>query len=188
MSGRTKIATTVVLSAIAIVCAGPALAQMDAPAKTPQQLVDTYDSLADTILAAKKTEWNLVHSILALTYRHAEGMLAAAKAKIGAGANAKAEIETLAALVSQLGNEGDSAIAGIRKRLLEGGHHHNAAGEAKGTYEEGYVIVTRAAKKAFLASAGRIGRLASSPDVAALDAEWKQVTQEFGKLHPHGSH
>ncbi len=36
-------------------------------------------------------------------------------------------------------NEGDNAIAGIRKRLVEGGHHHNAAGEEQGIFEEGYV-------------------------------------------------
>ena len=43
---------------------------------TPVQLVATYRSLADTILGAKKTEWNLVSSILAATYRHAEVTLA----------------------------------------------------------------------------------------------------------------
>jgi len=188
MSSATKFSIGVLLAAIVVGGAIPAWAQDHSPAKTPRQLVETYDSLADAILANKKAEWNLVHSILALTYRHAEGTLAAAKAKMAAGENAKAELEKLAALVSQLGNEGDSAVAGVRKRLLEGGHHHNAAGEAKGEYEEGFVIVTREAKKSFLASAGRIGRLASAQDPGALDAEWKNVAAEFKDLHPKGGH
>ena len=152
-------------------------------AETPAQMVEAYESLADTILAAHKTEWNLVHSILAMTYRHAEGTLAAAKAKMGSGAGARAEVEMLAALVSQLANEGDASVAAVRKRLVEGGHHHNAAGERQGLYDEGFVIVTRAAKKSMLDAAKKIGRLAGSSDTAALDAAWKQVAKEFEGLH-----
>ena len=48
---------------------------------TPAQMVETYDAIADTILAAKQAEWNLVHTILAMTYRHAEGAMEAAQAK-----------------------------------------------------------------------------------------------------------
>jgi len=188
MKSTVKLAILALLPVIAVIYAGPATAEDHAPARTPQQLVETYDSLADVILASKKTEWNLVHSILALTYRHAEGTLAAAKGKLAAGENAKADIEKLAALVAQLGNEGDAAVAGVRKRLLEGGHHHNAAGESQGVYEEGFVIVTREAKKSLLESAGRIGRLAAAPDPSLLDAEWKKVSKVFGGLHPKGAH
>jgi len=159
------------------------LARMPASASeagTPQQLVETYDSLADTILAAKKTEWNLVHSLLAMTYRHAEGTLAAAKGKLAAGQNAKPEIEKLAGLVTELASEGDARVAAVRKRLVEGGHHHNAVGEQQGIYDEGFVIVTRVAKKALLDAAGKVARAA---DAAALDAAWKTVESEFGKLH-----
>ena len=49
----------------------------------------------------------------------------------------------MAADVAQIGTEGDSAVAAVRKRLIEAGQHHNAAGEAQGVYDEGYVIVTR---------------------------------------------
>jgi hypothetical protein len=147
---------------------------------TPPQLVATYDSLADTILAAKKTEWNLVHSILAMSYKHAEGTLAAAKAKLAAKQNAKPELEKLAALVTEIANEGDARVAAVRKKLLDGGHHHNAAGEQQGIYDEGFVIVTRAAKKTLIDAAGKIAR---ATDAAALDAAWKSVEGEFGKLH-----
>ncbi len=151
-------------------------------AATPTELVATYDSLADTILASMKTEWNLVHSILAMTYNHAEVTLARARAQVQAGQDARVELEKVAALVAQLGNEGDAAVAGIRKRLIEGGHHHNATGEQQGLYDEGFVIVTRSAKKVFLGAASEIGKLAMSPDVNALDAQWQRVEIEFAAL------
>ncbi len=180
----TRIALCSCVLAAILAAAGPAVAQVE----TPRPLVDAYDSLADSILASKKTEWNLVHSILAMTYRHAEATLASATAKIQSGKDAGQEIENLAELVAQLGNEGDASVAAIRKRLLEGGHHHNAAGESAGTYEEGFVIVTRDAKKEFLAAAARIGKIAMSPDAKSLDAEWKTVAKQFGSLHPEGGH
>ena len=66
-------------------------------------------------------------------------------------------------------NEGDNQIGGIRKRLLEGGHHHNAEGEAKGIYEEGYVIVTKAAKKSCLDA---VAALQTAKDDAGRKAAW----------------
>lgn len=151
----------------------------DVGAATPSALVQTYDSLADAILAAKKTEWNLVHSILASTYMHAEGVMQAATRKLEAGQSARNEIETLAALVAQLGNEGDAAVAGIRKRLIEGGHHHHAGGEEKGVYDEGFVIVTREAKTVFLEAGKKIGQMSQTADAAGLRAEWSKVEKKF---------
>ncbi|NIM02051.1 MAG: hypothetical protein GTO30_13440 [Acidobacteria bacterium] len=176
---RKGLLTIVVL----VLSAGLAQAQMVDESATPQPLVDAYDSLADTILAAKKTEWNLVHSILGGTYSHAEGVAKRAMAKLGAGQDAAGDVETLAALVAQLGNEGDASIAAVRKRLLEGGHHHNAKGEEQGVYDEGFVIVTRASRKVLLDAAKRIGRLGGSATEATLQAEWDTVRAEFRKLH-----
>ena len=149
---------------------------------TPEQLVATYRSLADTILGAKKTEWNLVSSILAATYRHAEVTLAQARGQIQGKKDAKADLEKLATLVSQLGNEGDASVAAVRKKLVEGGHHHHAAEEQQGIYDEGYVIVTRAAKKVFLDAAGQIGKSAQAPNLATLDAEWLKVQKQYAAL------
>ncbi len=75
----------------------------------------------------------------------------------------------------QLATEGDNAVGAVRKRLLEGGHHHNAAGEAQGIYEEGYVVVTRAAKTELLESSRAIAAMAAAPKADALAAEWKKV-------------
>jgi len=174
-----------VLLAVAAVPAPIRAAAADTAA-TPEQIVATYGSLADTILAAKKTEWNLVHSILATTYGHAEAAMADARGKMKAGKDAKPALEKVAALISQMASEGDAAVAGVRKRLLEGGHHHNAAGEQQGIYDEGFVIVTRAAKKVFLDAAGKIGRLGQAPDLAALEAEWQKAAKQYAELTSKG--
>ena len=147
--------------AVAVSLASPAAAQ-SAPA-TPAEMVATYNTLADGLLALKGTESNLVKAILAATKAHGEVQLARATRAISANdaAGAKAAIEALAADVAQLGTEGDNSVAAVRKRLIEGGQHHNAAGEAQGIYEEGYVIVTRAAKAKFLESSRKIAGMAA---------------------------
>ena len=149
---------------------------------TPPELVATYERMADAILACDRAEEELVRSILAMTYRHGEAAVAKAKGKLQARQDAREEIEQIAALVSQIGNEGDASVAGIRKRLVEGGHHHNAEGERQGIYDEGFVVVTRAAKKAFLDSASRLGKMAQAADAAALEAEWGKVAAEYKAL------
>ena len=176
------------LSLIAVVMGTvlPAYAAGPDTSATPAPLVDTYKTLADAILAVKTTEANLVRSIMATTYGHAEAALSEARANLKANKPAKAELEKLASLVSQMGNEGDSAVAGVRKRLVEGGHHHNAQGEQQGVYDEGFVVVTRAAKKVFLDSAAAIGKLAAAPNSAALDAEWQKVSRQFSELMSKG--
>src|SRR5262245_66422907 len=94
-------------------------------AATPPEMVAAYDALADTILGANKAEDKLVRAILAATYGHAQAELARARAMLKAGdaAGARSAVENLAAAVGQIGTEGDNAVAGVRKRLLEGGQH-----------------------------------------------------------------
>lgn len=172
----------VVLCTCALLVAPALAAGQDA--ETPKSLVETYDALADTILGAKQAEWNLVHAILAGTYSHAEAVAAQAQAKLKAGESATAEIEKLAALVGQLANEGDASVAAIRKRLIDGGHHHHSdSGDESSAYDEGFVIVTRKAKKALLGAATRIAKLGKGATADALAAEWKTVSAEFEKLH-----
>jgi hypothetical protein len=171
------------VSILVLIAAGAPAIGAGHETATPAPLVATYESLADTILGAKQTEWNLVHSILATTYSHAEGLYKAAHGKLAGGEADPAQVEALAELVAQLGNEGDASVAAVRKRLLEGGHHHHAGGEQQGIYDEGFVIVTRSAKKALLDAATAIGKLARSTDAGALETEWNKVKAEFGKLH-----
>jgi hypothetical protein len=151
---------------------------------TPAEIVATYHSLADGILALKRTEENMCRSILAAASAHGHVQLARAQKAIASGdaKAAQAAVEGLAAAVAQMGTEGDNAVAAVRKRLLEGGHHHNAAGEAQGIFDEGFVIVTRAAKAKLLESSRALGQLARSPKADALEAEWKKVQAVFAEL------
>jgi hypothetical protein len=177
-------------AAILAITLAPAAAQGEkpqggtAPGGTPVEMVATYNSLADAILAVKKTEAGLVRSILSAGYAHAQVELGRARAAIKAN-DAKASqaaLENLAADVAGIASEGDAAVAAVRKRLLEGGHHHNADGEAQGIYDQGFVVVTRAAKTALLDASRAIGQLARAPKADALEAEWKKVQTTYAGL------
>lgn len=164
---------------------GPARAQGGPSAgTTPAEMVATYNTLADAILAVKKTEANLVHAFLGAAYAHARGQMEHARQaiKTNDAKGSQAALENLAAAVAQIGTEGDSAVGAVRKRLLEGGHHHNAEGETKGVYDEGYVVVTRAAKQAFLDSSKAFGAMAHAPKADALETEWKKVEATWASL------
>jgi hypothetical protein len=181
---RSGVQTLLVAAAavtIALLAPAPATAQV---AGTPAEMVDTYNTLADGILALKRTEENLVRSILAATLAHGQVSLGRAEAALGKGdaKAAKVAVEALASDVGQLATEGDNAVGAVRKRLLEGGHHHNAAGEAQGIYDEGYVMVTRAAKTKLLASSRALAAMAAAPDTGALNAEWKKVKEVMAEL------
>ncbi|HVO11317.1 MAG TPA: hypothetical protein VMX54_11305 [Vicinamibacteria bacterium] len=173
------LATVAALTLALLLSPLPAAAQaaQAPPTGTPKEMVATYNGLADGILALKKTEDSLVRSILAATLAHGQGQLARAQHAIQANdaKAAGAAVEALAADVGQLATEGDNAVGAVRKRLLEGGHHHNAAGEAQGLYEEGYVVVTRKAKAQLLESSRAIAGMAAAPKAEGLAAEWKKV-------------
>ncbi|MBI5434168.1 MAG: hypothetical protein HZA52_15145 [Planctomycetes bacterium] len=127
--------------------------------ETPKATADTYGSLADTILAVKRTEANFVRALL-------DGHHHAALSFHQRGNSERASAE-----MSLFANEGDNAIGGVRKRLLEGGHHHNADGESKGLYEAGYVVVTKKAKEQLLAASAAMR--AAKTD-AERSAAWTQ--------------
>jgi hypothetical protein len=179
------IVTGVVAAVLALVAAAPGRAQGGPSAgTTPPEMVATYNTLADAILAVKKTEANLVRSFLGAAYAHARGQMEHARQAIKSNdaKGSQAALENLAAAVAQIGTEGDSAVGAVRKRLLEGGHHHNADGEAKGIYDEGYVVVTRAAKQAFLDSSKSFAAQAHAPKADALETEWKKVETTWAGL------
>jgi hypothetical protein len=131
--------------------------------ETTRPAVQTYASIADTILSAKAAEKAIVMTIL-------DGHRHAAEGEMRRGA-----YEAVAANMALFANEGDNAVAGIRKRLLEGGHHHHADDEAKGIYEPGYVVVTKEAKAKCL-------ELSAAFRKATTDAERKKVWDEFADL------
>ena len=136
-------------------------------AETRKSFVETYTAVADTILGSKHAETGIVKSIL-------DGHYHAAKAALDGGKHDEAAAE-----MALFANEGDNRIGGIRKRLLEGGHHHNAEGEAKGIFEEGYVIVTKAAKKACLDA---VAAMQGASDDVARKAAWDAFDQAAAPL------
>ena len=151
---------------IGLLCLGAiaATSLLFAPAQqTPKPMAACYGSLADAILSLKQTEATYGRSLL-------DGHYHAAKAYMGRGDAASAAAE-----MALFANEGDNTIGGIRKRLLEGGHHHNAAGEAKGIFEPGFVIVTREAKRSGLAAASALRQ-------AKTEGERAQAWEEFDAL------
>jgi hypothetical protein len=170
------------LVASAAAAPAPAVAPVQSVAPTtPKEMVAAYGGLADTILSANKAERHLVLAIVAASYGHAQAEVAHAqqalkgKPKAADLAAARTAIDNVAAAVGQIATEGDNAVAAVRKRLLEGGHHANAEGEAQGMFEPGYVVVTKAAKKTFLESSQALAMMGRQPNAAALDLEWKKV-------------
>lgn len=129
--------------------------------ETPRPTVDTYSALADSILALKRTEANFVRSMLD-GHHHAAMSF-----------QQRGNSERAAAEMALFANEGDNAIAGVRKRLLEGGHHHHHNDDTdKGAYEAGFVIVTKKAKEQILAAS-------SAMRAAKTDAERSAAWAQF---------
>ena len=145
-----------VLAAAAVVLAAASFALGQ---ETARDMASTYDTLADVILGAKRTEKNLVRAIL--EQHRAAGALAAGS---GDAARAAAEMALFA-------NEGDNAVGGVRKRLLDGGHHHNAEGEAKGIFDAGFVVVDKVTRKACLDASMEMQKAA---DEGGRKAAWSK--------------
>lgn len=135
------------------------LAMLPFVQETPRPMADCYGALADAILAVKRTESNFVRSLLDGHYQNARA------------AHEHAQAERAAAEMALFASEGDNAIGGVRKRLLEGGHHHNADGESKGLYEPGFVVVTKSAKQAALAASSA---MRSAKTDGERNAAWQQ--------------
>ena len=150
--------TKISLAVLAVVLiALPTLAQ-----KTPEKVVAAYDALANIILDMREAEYDFVVAVLD---GHAHG----AKILFERG-----NYEGAAAEMALFANEGDNAMGGVRKRLLEGGHHFNAEGEEQGIYEPGYVVVTREAKQKLLAASAE---LRQAKDDVARQAAWDKFAK-----------
>ena len=168
-----------------VMAAGPLAGQTAGPSTgTPPEIVATYRSLADSLLALKRTEEELCRAILSAGVGHGHSEQARAQKALAAGdaKTAQGAVESLAAIVGNLATEGDAAVGSVRKKLLDGGHHHNAAGEAQGIFDEGYVIVTKAAKAKLLESSRAIAQMSSAPKAPELNAEWRKVQTVYTEL------
>lgn len=144
-----------------ILLTGLGLATSGAPQATPKPTVATYSSLADAILALHRTEEEFVRALL-------DGHYQAARSAREHGMH-----EQAAAEMALFANEGDNAIGGVRKKLLDGGFNHNAAGESKGIFDPGYVLVTKKIKEGALAAAAA---MRAAKDDAARAKAWSDFS------------
>lgn len=134
--------------------------------ETPASLSAGYDALADSILALREAESAFVGAVLDTHYRAAKRAMKAGK------------YEKAAAQIALFANEGDNSIGGIRKRLVEGGHHHNADDGEDGEYETGYVIVTREWKQAILAESAALRRAGDDEARKAVFKKFKALAEK----------
>ncbi|MDH3255007.1 MAG: hypothetical protein OEM62_08460 [Acidobacteriota bacterium] len=135
--------------------------------QSPQNLVSAYDALADSILGLRRAESSFVTAILNDHYRAAER------------AFKSDDFEKAAAEMALFANEGDNAVAGIRKRLVEGGHHHNASDGQDGEYESGYVVVTRKAKKNLLEASAALRQASTKDDRMAAWYRFQPIAEKL---------
>lgn len=131
----------------------------------------TYEHLATAIIAIEATEDQLVKSILIGYHSAAEHHLRAAvrdaRGRVG-------HLESAAAQVTNIANEGDKAIQAIRQRLAKAGHTHNTDVDTKGDY----MFVANKEKKGLLDLASKIGR--AGADASAADLE--NLNRELSRL------
>jgi hypothetical protein len=156
---KAKVRVTAVLLTLGAL---PGLAQ-----ETPKPVVQAYEALADTILALRQAESAFVRSVL-------DGHLHAARAL-----REKGDWEGVAAQMALFANEGDNAIGGVRKRLLDGGHHFNAEEEEQGIYEPGYVIVTKKAKRKMLEALTALRQAEDEAGRVAAWSDFKELAREL---------
>jgi hypothetical protein len=127
--------------------------------ETPPGIVSLYEALADTILSAKRAEAGFARVVL-------EWHRDAARADFERG-----DYQRAAANIALFANEGDNAIAGVRKRLVDGGHHHHASDEDTDAYDPGFVIVDKAHKASLLEVAAQMRR---AQDTGAARDAWQR--------------
>lgn len=132
----------------------------------------TYEHLATAIIEIEATEDELVKSILIGYNSAAQGHL---KAAVRDAQGRHGHLESAAAEIANIANEGDKRIQAIRQRLAKAGHTHNTDVETK----EDYMFITNKEKKGLLELAGKIGRLGADAEPAAIEALAAQVDEQF---------
>src|SRR6185436_10729751 len=126
-----RVPWTAMMAAVAALALPEAARAQAPPPATPREMVAAYESLADTILGANKTEVKLVRAILAATYGHAQGEMARARQALKANdaAAAGAGVEHDDRADGQIRTEEHNSVPGIRHPQLERGHNTNAEGQ-----------------------------------------------------------
>ncbi|MFO0956233.1 MAG: hypothetical protein U0800_02070 [Isosphaeraceae bacterium] len=148
---------------------GPPAPQGDA-AVMDEVAASTYEHLSTVIIETRKTEDDLVKSIL-LGYHAAAQM----HLKEAAADGKATHMEAAAAHVANIANEGDKRILAIRQRLAKAGHTHNTDADTK----DDYMFINSKEKKELVALAQKIAKTA--PTKGDAEAAAKELSAAFGK-------
>lgn len=162
--------------AAAIILLGGATYGADSAEKVGTSLdaaVESYEVLATVIIEVRKTEDAVVKTILTHHYQAAQEQLTAAQA----GKDVLKHLETAAAEITYVANEGDKRVQAIRQRLAKAGHTHISDVDTK----EDYLFINSKEKKSLLAAAKSIAQLGEKAKPDQIAAAAKSLTDTFQK-------
>lgn len=127
--------------------------------------VESYEHLAIVLVEVRKTEDQVVKTIIAHHHQAAQEHLKAAQG----GRDVLKHLEAAAAEVTNLASEGDKRVQAIRQRLAKAGSTHKTDADTK----EDYLWIDSKEKKAVLAAAKSIAQLGdkATPDQIAAAAK-----------------
>jgi hypothetical protein len=139
-------------------------------------VVTTYEHLAEAIIANRKAEESLVKGILLSHYAMARRHLRAAVET--AGGDRVSYLESAAAQISNIANEGDKPVQAVRQRLLKAGHHHHTDAETQADY----IFVDSGEKKELLAMAREVSGIGGDGTEQQIRAAQRELTSLFDRV------
>lgn len=155
----------------ALLLADPA----DKPASTGSldAAVESYEHLSVVLVEVRKTEDQLVKSIIAHHYQAAQEHLRAAQG----GKDVLKHLEAAATEVTNVANEGDKRVLAIRQRLAKAGSTHKTDKDTK----EDYLWIDSKEKKDVLAAAKSIAQLGDKATATQVAAAAKSLETLYQK-------
>ena len=135
--------------------------------------VESYEHLATVIIEVRRTEDSIVKTILIYHFQAAQKHLQDAQG----GSDIQKNLESAAAEITSIANEGDKRVQAIRQRLEKAGHTHITDAET----QEDYLFVNSREKQSLLAAAKSIAQLGNHATADQVDDAAKNLTELFQK-------
>ncbi|MBC8115619.1 MAG: hypothetical protein H7062_14645 [Candidatus Saccharimonas sp.] len=135
--------------------------------------VESYEHLAIVLVEVRKTEDQVVKTIIAHHHQAAQEHLKAAQG----GRDVLKHLEAAAAEVTNVANEGDKRVQAIRQRLAKAGSTHKTDADTK----EDYLWIDSKEKKAVLAAAKSIAQLGDKATAEQVAAAAKSLDALYQK-------
>lgn len=136
---------------------------------------ETYENLAEAIIALRKTEIGLIKGVL--MHAEASAQMALTRATKAPEAEKRQVLEVAAMQITNIANEGDKAIQAVRQRLTKAGHMHHSDAET----QEDYIFIDGKEKKELLGLAQRVGKMGADAPAADIDKVKEELTAAFAK-------